>query len=137
VLIGIAGWIALAALWVWQLGAHVPANWFNGVELILAMLAGWVCLSGAWVAWNRSISRRRHRRTSPIEREVDFAHDTLGRPIVLAPAVRTARGQVLVSVDASGIKRYRLATQEAPERTQPLGAGRPVVAARRRRRLPV
>ncbi len=78
-LAGVVGSAALAALWVWQLAAYVPANWLSAVGLILALVAGWVCLSLAWVAWCRSIYRRRHRRVTPLRREVGFAHDALGR----------------------------------------------------------
>jgi hypothetical protein len=109
VLVGLASWLGLAALWVWQLEVYVPANWFNGVELILAMLAGWTCLSIAWVWWCRDIYRRRHRRTTPLRREVDSQHDSLGRGVLLAPEIHAARGQILVSVTEHGVKRYDLA----------------------------
>lgn len=134
VLAGIAGWIGLGGLWAWQLSNYVPENWLTGVELIFALLLGWACFSVAWVAWCRSIYRRRHRRTKPIERDVDFSHDTLGRPIVAAPAVRTARGQVLVWVDASGIKHYQCVIQAPRERVLSTKAGTP--ATRRHSRLP-
>jgi hypothetical protein len=64
-------WIVLAALWVWQLDVYVPSNWFGGVALIIVLLAGWTCFSMMWVGWCRNIYRRRHRRTSAPEREVD------------------------------------------------------------------
>jgi hypothetical protein len=106
-LAGLAGWVVLAGLWVWQLAVHVPANWLGGVGLIFALLAVWVCFSISWVAWNRSIYRRRHRRTRPIERELDFTHDALGRPIAAPPGPALLGGQVIVSVDADGVKRFR------------------------------
>jgi hypothetical protein len=71
VLLGAMSWIVLAALWVWQLDVYVPSNWFGGVALIIVLLAGWTCFSMMWVAWCRNIYRRRHRRTSAPEREVD------------------------------------------------------------------
>lgn len=71
VLLGSMSWIVLAALWVWQLDVYVPSNWFGGVALIIILLAGWTCFSMMWVAWCRNIYRRRHRRTSAPEREVD------------------------------------------------------------------
>ena len=71
VLLGAMSWIVLAALWVWQLDVYVPSNWFGGVALIIILLAGWTCFSMMWVAWCRNIYRRRHRRTSAPEREVD------------------------------------------------------------------
>jgi hypothetical protein len=131
-LVGLAGWVVLAGLWVWQLKVHVPANWLGGVELILALLAVWVCFSIAWVEWNRSIYRRRHRRTRPIERELDFTRDSLGRPVIASPGLASARGQLIVSVDAEGVKRYRLASEPVGEQRAP--AHREPRVPRRKRR---
>lgn len=117
VLLGVASWIALAALWVWQLATYVPANWLDGVELIGALLAGWVCFSVVWVAWCRDIYRRRHTRTTPLKRTVEFEHDTLGRPVLAPPGIAGARGQVLISVSEDGVKRYRIAPPHAVEHT--------------------
>jgi hypothetical protein len=114
-LAGLASWVVLACLWVWQVAVHVPTNWLGGVGLIFALLAVWVCLSISWVAWNRSIYHRRHRRTRPIERELDFTHDALGRPIVAPPGPALLGGQVIVSVDADGIKRFRPAPVAAAQ----------------------
>lgn len=116
-LVGIASWIALATLWIWQLHTYVPSNWFAAVELIFVLLAGWACFSLAWVAWCRNIYRRRHRRTRPLQRPIDFSADTLGRKILAPPGIGSARGQVILSVDASGAKRYRLARE--PEQSPP------------------
>jgi hypothetical protein len=104
---GVAGWVVLVGVWAWQLAVHVPANWLGGVGLIFALLAAWVCFSIAWVEWNRSIYRRRHRRTRPIERELTFTHDALGRPVAAPAGLALLRGQLIVSVDAEGVKRFR------------------------------
>ncbi|HSZ14645.1 MAG TPA: hypothetical protein VK790_11495 [Solirubrobacteraceae bacterium] len=107
-------WVALAALWVWQLDVYVPSDWLGGVELILALLAGWTCFSVMWVAWCRNIYRRRHRRTSPLKREVNFERDALERRIVAPPGIAATRGQVVISVDEAGVKRYQLVEPRAP-----------------------
>jgi len=117
VLLGVASWVALAALWAWQLAVYVPANWLDGVELIGVLLAGWVCFSVAWVVWCRDIYRRRHTRTTPLKRTVDFERDMLGRPVVAPPGLAAARGQVLISVSEDGAKRYRIAPPRALEQT--------------------
>jgi hypothetical protein len=119
VLLGAMSWIVLAALWVWQLDVYVPSNWFGGVALIIILLAGWTCFSMMWVAWCRNIYRRRHRRTSAPEREVDFEHDQLGRRIVAPRRIAAERGQVLISVEEPGIKRYELAEPRPPTRALP------------------
>lgn len=117
VLVGIASWIALATLWIWQMHTYVPSNWFAAVELIFVLLAGWACFSLVWVAWCRDIYRRRHRRTRPLQQAVDFSADTLGRKIVAPPGIGSARGHVILSVDASDAKHYQLARE--PEQSSP------------------
>ncbi len=113
---GLASWLALAALWVWQLGTYVPDSWFDGVATILVLLVLWAVFSVAWVAWSRNIYRRRHRRTTPVRHEVDFTQDTLGRRVVAAPEVTAAHGgHVLVTVSEDGVKRYQPALKSAPE----------------------
>ncbi|HEY4809934.1 MAG TPA: hypothetical protein VIH71_02645 [Solirubrobacteraceae bacterium] len=119
-LIGAASWLVLAALWVWQLKVYVPADWLGGVELILVLLAGWACFSVVWVVWCRNIYRRRHRRTSPLKREVDFERDTLGRRILAPSGIAAARGQVLISVREPGIKCYELVGPHTPMPTLPV-----------------
>ena len=115
VAIGVAGWLALAALWAWQLEVYVPADWLAGVELIGLLLVGWTGFSLAWVAWSRRIYRRRHRRTEPLSRSVDFAHDALGRRVVTPPGIAEARGQVVVSLSGDDVKRYEFAPRSVPE----------------------
>jgi hypothetical protein len=137
VAIGVVGWLALAALWAWQLEVYVPADWLGGVALIGVLLVGWTCFLLVWVAWSRGIYRRRHRRTEPLSRSVDFAHDALGRRIAVPPGIRTVRGQLLVSVSADGVKRYEQAPRrplDPAPRVHRVGVagGRP--AARRRGR---
>jgi hypothetical protein len=100
---------------VWQLNVYVPSDWLGGVELILLLLAAWACFSLGWVAWCRSIYRRRHRRTMPLTREVDFASDRLGRRILAPPGIAAARGQVLISVPEQGVKLYETAARRAPK----------------------
>jgi hypothetical protein len=115
VLVGGGSWIALAALWIWQLRVYVPADWLGGVELIAVLFAGWSCLSVAWVAWCRNIYVRRHRRTAPLTRAVGFERDPLGRRIVAPPGIGAARGQILVSVPEHDVKRYRPAPLRQPD----------------------
>lgn len=118
-LLGVASWLVLAALWVWQLNVYVPSDWLGGVELILVLLAGWVCFSVVWVLWCRNIYRRRHRRTSPLKGEVDFERDPLGRRILAPPGIASGRGQVLISVPQPGVKRYEIVEPRVPMRALP------------------
>jgi hypothetical protein len=120
VLLGAASWLVMVALWMWQLNVYVPSDWLGGVELILVLLAGWACFSVVWVLWCRNIYRRRHRRTSPLKREVDFGRDSLGRQILAPPGIAAARGQVLISVPEPGVKRYEIVEPRAPMRTSPV-----------------
>jgi len=134
VLLGTASWLVLAALWVWQLNVYVPSDWLGGVELILVLLAGWACFSVAWVVWCRNIYRRRHRRTSSLKREVGFERDPLGRRILAPPGIAAARGQVLISVPESGVKRYEIVERRAPMRTLP-ARGEQGLAVQRERQI--
>jgi len=118
VAIGVAGWLALAALWAWQLEVYVPADWLAGVELIGLLLVGWTGFSLAWVAWSRRIYRRRHRRTEPLSRSVDFAHDALGRRVVTPPGIAEARGQVVVSLSGDDVKRYEFVPRSVAVATE-------------------
>jgi membrane protein implicated in regulation of membrane protease activity len=116
VAVGLASWVALTALWVWQLGTFVPASWFAGVATILVLLAVWSAFSVVWVAWSRNIYRRRHRRTEPVVHDVDFTQDALGRRIVAPPQLVGAHGgHVLVTVGDDGVKRYQPALARTPE----------------------
>jgi hypothetical protein len=108
VAIGVLGWALFAGLWVWQLEVFVPSNWLAGLEALGVILAVFALATPTWVAWNRSIYRRRHRRTTPLVLEVDFERDRLGRTIEADPGVRTADGEIAVEVDGdAGVKSYR------------------------------
>ena len=108
VLAGVMGWIGFAALAVWQLGFFAPRNAGAGLAALAACGAALTCVGIGWVRWNRSIYRRRHRRTAPIVVNVGFSHDTLGRPIAAPPGLLEAPGQIFVAVDtATGVKSYR------------------------------
>lgn len=122
VLAGVLGWIGFAALAVWQLGFFVPPKAGDGLAALAACGAALTCAGIGWVRWNQAIYRRRHRRTSPIVMNVDFSHDSLGRPIAAPPGACEAQGQIFVAVDAAtGVKSYRrqrtpIAAQERPRR---------------------
>lgn len=110
--LGVLGWLILAALWVWQF-AYVPDRWLDGLTLLGIILGVYVVLTPLWVAWNRGIYRRRHRRTTPLLRAVRFERDSLGRAIVGAPFTEIAPELVRVSLIAGGrLKCY------APERAR-------------------
>jgi hypothetical protein len=123
VVLGVAGWLALAGLWIWQLDVHVPADWLGGLELILATLAGWLCFSVLWVGWCRGIYRRRHRRTRPLTRTVDFGTDMLGRRVVASPGMQEMGAHVLISIPESGVKRYEIAPHRLAPATADDGEG--------------
>lgn len=108
VVAGLAGWIGFAALGVWQLGFFAPPEAAVGLTALAACGIVVTCACIGWVRWNQSIYRSRHRRTVPIVVNVDFSHDSLGRPIAAAPGVREAGGQIFVALDAAtGFKSYR------------------------------
>jgi hypothetical protein len=119
-LVGVASWIALGALWAWQLEVFVPASWLRGVEMILALGAAWACFSVAWVAWCRSIYRRRHRRTTPLRRDVELERDALGRPIIAPADICGGATHVIVSVGEGGVKHYQPAYRAAGLVREPL-----------------
>ncbi len=121
VLIGLASWIALGALWAWQVVVHVPSRWLEGIALIAALAVVWACFAIGWVTWCQSIYRRRHRRTKALLRHVDFERDTLGRDVLAPPGLSELAGQVLISVPGPGMKLYQLGERTALRDTQPLG----------------
>lgn len=124
VAIGVAGWLAMGVLWAWQLAVYVPGGWFAAVGLLGLLCAGWTCFSLGWVAWCRSIYRRRHRRTTPLSCSVDFAHDALGRTVVAPRGIAEARGQVVVSLGGDGVKRYEFAPRSVSESAASADAAR-------------
>ena len=125
---GLLGWTVFVGLWVWQLEVYVPDQWLAGIVMIVAVLGAFAVATPAWVAWNRNIYRRRHRRTKPLVMEVAFDEDALGRRIVADPGVRTAPGRIVVEVDETGrAKTYRVAARgrepEADDRARYRVAG--------------
>ena len=104
--LGALSWIGFALLWLWQLEVYIPATWLYSICLIGSILGVWILFTICWVRWNRNIYARRHRRNSPVRQEVAFYQDTLGRPILAPGGIRAAEGQVIVSVDGAGNKRY-------------------------------
>jgi hypothetical protein len=108
-LIGLASWVVLGLMWVWQLNFTVPENWFIGVVLIFALLVMWATFAKLWIEWCRSIYRRRHRRLTPISREVDFGNDSVGRKVSAPPGLALSANHVLISVCPDNVKHYRAA----------------------------
>lgn len=121
VLIGLGSWIALGALWAWQVAIKVPSQWLEGVALIAALAVVWACFAIAWVAWCRNIYKRRHRRTAALLRHVDFERDTLGREVLAPPGLAELSGQVLISVPGPGMKLYQLGERTPRRAAQRLG----------------
>lgn len=107
--LGVLAWIALGAMWVWQLNTNVPDRWLEGVAAVVAIFVAWAVFTIGWVAWNRGIYRRRHQRDQAVVVEVEMDEDVLGRPVIGAREARDAAGQIVISVDAEGVKRYRRA----------------------------
>jgi len=132
-LFGLASWLALVALWFWQLKIYVPSDWLGAVELIFALFAGWACFSVGWVAWCQSIYRRRHRRTVPLTRDIDFSHDTLGRRIIASPGIKEAPGQLIISLAEDNVKRYQPAAQSTRKRPLPARGDGHEVARRQKK----
>ncbi|MGZ5313414.1 MAG: hypothetical protein ACXWEA_04330, partial [Solirubrobacterales bacterium] len=73
------------------------------------IFVAWTVFTIGWVAWNRGIYRRRHQRDQAAVVEVEMDEDVLGRPVIGAREARDAAGQIVISVDAEGVKRYRRA----------------------------
>jgi hypothetical protein len=121
--LGALGWLILGGFWVWQLAVYIPPTWVEGIVLLGAIFAVYVVLTPIWVAWNRSIHRRRHSRTTPLLREVRLDRDALGRPTVGSPSTQAAL--IRVSLIADGrLKRYLVeeTTTRAAARRAPLGS---------------
>ena len=122
--LGALGWLILGGFWVWQLAVYIPATWVEGVVLLGAIFAVYLVLTPLWVTWNRNIYGRRHRRNTPLLREVRLERDALGRPTVGSPSTQAAL--VRVSMIADGrLKLY--ATEEPTTRAaaqrEPIGSG--------------
>lgn len=104
----------------WQLKVYVPAEWLGGVSLLVAVAAAFTALTPAWVWWNRNIYRRRHRRRTPLVREVGMERDALGRELLVAPEVLLNPTEVRVTVDSGGaVKRYDVPPPVAPSVPEP------------------
>lgn len=103
---GILAWGGFVALWVWQLEVAAPSHWEIDVEVIAGFIILWGLFTVSWVNWNRSIYRRRHRRTEALVTDVEFDHDSLGREIVASPQARHDGGQIFVAIDEEGRKHY-------------------------------
>lgn len=115
-LAGAASWIALIVLCAWRFGSDAPAHAGSAVLAIGLTGIVFATLGVAWVAWNRNIYRRRHRRTSAIVTPVAFTHDTTGRQIAAAPGIQEASGTIVVDIDPeSGRKTYRSAERARVE----------------------
>lgn len=107
---GVASWIALILLGAWRFGSDAPAHAWTAVLGIGVYGIAFAAIGVAWIAWNRNIYRRRHRRTSAITTPVAFTHDTTGRQIAASPGIQEASGTIIVDVDPeSGRKTYRSA----------------------------
>jgi len=107
ILLGVLSWVGFAALWVWQLEVSVPADWGVAVAGLVVVLAIYGIYVTGWVAWNRNIYRRRHRRTEALEIEVGFERDSLGRSINADPRLVLHPGEVVVTVsDDEQVKHY-------------------------------
>jgi len=107
VLVGVLSWVGFGALWIWQLDVSVPSDWGFAVAGLVVLLATYGIYVVAWVAWNRNIYRRRHRRTEAVEIEVGFERDALGRSINADPRLVLHPGEVIVTVsDDEQVKQY-------------------------------
>jgi hypothetical protein len=82
------------------------------VLVIAVFVTIWAGFTIAWVEWNRSIYRRRHRRTTPLDLDVEMHEDSLGRSVLGAAAAQTSAGQIFISVDREGLKHYSRAPRE-------------------------
>jgi hypothetical protein len=98
--VGAGSWLGFAGLWIWQLNVSVPPQWPLAIAAIVGVFLAYALLVPAWVHWNRSIYRRRHRRTAPVQLPVDFGHDRLGRTVAIAPEVELDPSTVVVTVSA-------------------------------------
>ena len=90
----------------WRAVVDQPQQLLSGAIFWVACVALTGVVILAWVAWNRSLARRRIakfggrklRASGPI----DFSTDALGQPVVIAEGALTAR---LVEVDlVDGVK---------------------------------
>jgi multisubunit Na+/H+ antiporter MnhE subunit len=106
--VGAGSWLGFAGLWVWQLNVSVPPQWPIALAALAGILVAYSVAVPAWVRWNRSIYRRRHRRTSSVEVPMDFSHDRLGRTVALAPELDLDPSTIVVTVsEDDATKLYR------------------------------
>lgn len=108
VVVGAGSWLGFAGLWVWQLNVSVPPNWPIALAGLAGVFGAYAVLVPAWVRWNRSIYRRRHRRTSSVQVPVDFGHDMMGRTVAVAPELDLDPPTIVVTVsEDDSTKLYR------------------------------
>ena len=112
--VGLGSWLVFAALWVWQLEVNVPAEWPWAVGALVVRAGGYWAGVTAWVAWNRNIYRRRHRRTEPIAVDVSFERDSLGRVVAADPLLILHPAEIVVKVSEDDqVKHYRAVASHA------------------------
>jgi hypothetical protein len=103
---GLVGWAALIACVGWRWAASTSSRvgliTIAGTAAILLIIFA----LRTWVEWNRSIYRRRHRRTRAVERSVAFDVDALGRPVAGDPATLMASPEIVIRVTDDGVKHY-------------------------------
>jgi hypothetical protein len=104
---GAVAWISLATLAFWQFSTNAPPRWALVVIGAVCFIPLLALLAEGWIWWNRSIYRRRHRRTNAIHREVSFDRDMLGRRLFIEPPVLDDPPVTIVTVDPGDeVKRY-------------------------------
>ena len=116
--LGAGSWVAFALIWRWHLVTDVPEDLPRTLLTIGGFLAAFCLATPAWVAWNRNIYKRRHRRTSAIVRPVAFERDWTGRRVVPVRGARHHVGEVVVDLATAGgleVKTYEPTTPPAPE----------------------
>jgi hypothetical protein len=100
--------VLFIALALWQARVHAPEGWLRDVAALTGLGLVLSVAARGWIAWNRGIYRRRHRRTTALILPVAFAEDVVGRPIQAPPGTRRHTGEVVISIDElTGVKCYR------------------------------
>lgn len=91
-LIAGAAWALFVRWWWIVLDRGVsPFQVTATVLFLIGSIVVVVAVTGLWVLHNLRIAQKRPRRRSTREMKLEWTRDRLGRPLVLAPEMRTAR----------------------------------------------
>lgn len=104
------GWLVFAAWWVIVLRRESTAALGRALGILMVLLVACAVMMALWTRYNMWVARRGQRGRSSMHIPMEWTHDTLGRPMDLAPNVQSAAEVQVVLRD--GVKSYLVADEE-------------------------